>query len=58
MTILISTLIKAIIIVVMVIMVSIVSNKHGYNMQSLLSVHIDGIVRVVMIVLMIKSNHS
>ena len=44
MTILISTLI-AIIIVVIVVMVSIVSNKHGSNMQSLVSVHIDRIVR-------------
>ena len=56
MTILMSTLI-AMIIVGMVIMISIVSNKHGYNMQSLLSVHIDGIVRVIMIVIIIKSNH-
>ena len=44
MTLLISTLI-AIIIVVIVVRVSIVSNKHGSNMQSLVSVHIDGIVR-------------
>ena len=58
MTILISTLI-AIIIVVMVIMVSIVSNKHGYDndIQSLVTVYVDRIVRVIMIAIMFKSNH-